>query len=484
MAGDRRREKTARLFVDHLRETIHRYHMLAGGETLVVAASGGPDSTALVHGLAALRHEFGLTLHTAHLDHRLRADAREDAAFVTAMSRAIGVEHHQDSADPRTAAGREGWSLEDASRRLRYEFLVRVARAAGSPVVATGHTLDDQAETVLMRLLRGSGLDGLGGIPPVRHSDGIRIIRPLIETTRADIEAFLEETGMAWREDATNRDLRILRNRIRLVLLPALEGYNPDVRHALARVASLLRDEAEAIEAIGAPQIAETLAGGPGIVRVMVDPFARLPAALQRRALREAVIRVRGNLHAVRFVHIEEGRRLVLEGQVGSWLSLPGGVRIVRQSDTAKIAVGESESADRVPGAYRLPVPGRVVAVEFGVHLTAEELPREALGAAMQAGTARDEVVLDADAVGDGLVLRGPQPGDRFAPAGMCGRTKMLADYLRDEKVPRHRRATVPVLTTREGVIVWIVGMRASEAARVTSATTRAVRVTARTLRV
>ncbi len=481
-AGESKRERTTRPFVDRLRETIHRFQMLTGGDTLVVAASGGPDSTALLHGLAALREEFGLTLHVAHLDHRLRPEAREDAAFVVAMSRALGLEHHQDSADPRAVAGREGWSLEDASRRLRYEFLVRVARAVGAGVVATGHSLDDQAETVLMRLLRGSGLDGLTGIPPVRRSDEIRIIRPLIETTRADVEAYLEEIGAAWREDATNRDLTILRNRIRLVLLPALEGYNPDVRRALARVASLLRDEAEAIEALGAPQIAGTLAGGPAIVRVMLEPFAALPAALQRRALRGAVIQVRGNLRAVRYVHIEEARLLVLEGQVGSWLSLPGGVRITRLRDGAEVAVGET--ARRVPRACRLPVPGRVVAVEFGVHLTAEELSSDHLAAAMQAGTARDEVVLDAALVGDGLVLRGPQPGDRFAPAGMRGRTKMVAEYLRDEKVPRHRRAVVPVLTTGEGVIVWIVGMRAAEAARITRATTRAVRVTARPLRV
>jgi len=455
--------------------------MLAGGETVVVAVSGGPDSTALMHGIAAVGRDLGLTLHVAHLDHRLRPDAGGDAAFVAAMSRALGLQHHHDSADPRTLAAREGLSLEDAARRLRYEFLTRVARSVGATVIGTGHTLDDQAETVLIRLLRGSGLDGLTGIPPVRRSAEIRIIRPLIETTRADVESYLRAIGAGWREDSTNRDLAILRNRIRLVLLPALEGYNPDVRRTLARVADLLRDEAGAIEALAAPRIGETLSGESPIVQVALEPFTRLPVALQRRALREAVRRVRGNMRAVRFVHIEGARQIVLGGQVGSWLPLPGGVRIIRSSAGAEVAIG---STDRLPGVYTLPVPGRLVAIEFGVHLTAEALTRDQLAAeGRPEAPRRDTVVLDGTRVGSELVLRGPQAGDRFAPAGMGGRTKTVADYLRDEKVPRHRRAVIPVLATRDGVIVWIVGMRASETGRITPTTTRAVRVVARPLR-
>jgi tRNA(Ile)-lysidine synthase len=453
--------------------------MLDGGETVVAAVSGGADSIALARSLAEIAREIGLTLHIAHLDHRLRPDSDEDAAFVAGMSRALGFEHHQAAADPRTLAGQEGLSVEEAARRLRYEFLIRVAREVGAQAVATGHTLDDQAETVLMRLLRGSGLVGLAGIPPVRRSGEVSIIRPLIETTREDVEAYLQAVGAGWRRDSTNRDLAILRNRIRLVLLPALEGYNPDVRRTLARVAGLLRDEAEAIETIAAAQISDTLSGESGIVRIAPDRFARLPAALQRRALREAVRRVRGNLRAVRFVQIEGARHLVLEGQVGSWIPLPGGVRVTRLAAAAEVA---GECAGQTPGLYVVKVPGRVVAVDFGVQLTAEELTRDQFEAERHL-VRRDAVVLDAAQVGDELVLRGPQPGDRFAPVGMNGRTKMVGDYLRDEKIARHRRVSIPVLTTRDGTIVWIIGLRAAEHARTTPATTRAIRVVARPLR-
>jgi tRNA(Ile)-lysidine synthase len=459
--------------------TIRRHHMLTGGETVVVAASGGPDSTALVRALLVLRPTLHLTVHLAHLNHGLRPDAGEDAAFVREMSRVLGVEYHEGTVDARVHARAEGLSLEDAARRLRYEFLIRTARETGAAVVATGHTLDDQAETVLMRLLRGTGPEGLAGIPPVRAEGGVHVIRPLIETTRADIEAYLKSLGIRWREDATNQELTILRNRIRLVLVPILEGYNPDVRQSLARLADLLRDEADALEALSAPKIAEALSGGPAEVEVALEPFARLPVALQRRTLRAAVQRVRGNLHTIGFVHIEGARRLVLEGHPGAWLALPGGVRVRRLP--ASIEVTADERPERAPGEYRLPVPGRIVAVEFGLHLKAEELAGDQIAALGR--TRPNEVILDRAQIGGELVLRGPRRGDRFTPAGMQGRTKTVADYLSDAKVPRHRRALVPVLTTSGGEIVWIVGMRSSEVARVTATTTRAVRVEAKPLR-
>lgn len=468
-------------FLDRIRETIRRHGMLVGGETVLVAVSGGPDSTALVHAMTALGREQRWRLHVAHLDHGLRREAADDAAFVASMSQALGLEHHAASADARSLATREGLSLEDAARRLRYEFLTRIANDVGAAAIATGHTLDDQAETVLLRLLRGSGLDGLAGIPPVRQHDGIRVVRPLLEVTRDEVLAYLNEIGAGWREDATNQNREILRNRVRLVLLPALEGYNRDVRRTLARVAGLLHDEAEVLRSLAAPGIAKTLSGDSGSVRVSRTSFARLPAALQRRALREAVQRVRGNLRGVRFVHIEGARQLVLEGEVGAWLPFPGGVRVTRVSGGAEVAVGVPA---RTPSPYRLSVPGDVVALDFGLHVSADtvvgdRLHAEVMGHDMPLNT----VMMDADVITGELVIRGPKPGDRFAPLGMGGRTKLVADYLRDEGVPRHRRALTPVLTTTEDVIVWVVGMRASDIGRISGTTKRAVRIVARPLR-
>ena len=320
-----------------VRETIRSHAMLAGGERVVVAVSGGPDSTALLSVLAALRDELGLELHAAHLNHGLRPEAPLDAAAAAGMAASFGCPYHEAAEDVAAAAARGRRSIEDAGREARYRFLAGVAGAVQAAVIATGHTRDDQAETVLMRLLRGSGPRGLAGIPPVRPHGGLRVIRPLIETPRAEIAAYLARHRLGAREDSSNRDLNALRNRVRVVLLPILEGYNPDVRRALARLADVTRDEAEALDALSAPEVEAVLHGKGASVQISPDAFARLPVALQRRALREAIRRVRGNGALIAFVHIEEARVGVLDGRAGAVWEAPGGVRIFRRPDAIEV---------------------------------------------------------------------------------------------------------------------------------------------------
>ena len=331
-----------------IRETIQAHAMLAGGERLVVAVSGGPDSTALLSVLQALREELRLDLHVAHLNHGLRPGAAGDAAAVARMAEAMGYPYHGATEDVTAAATRERRSLEDAGREARYRFLAGVAQEIEAQVIATGHTRDDQAETVLMRLLRGSGPRGLAGIPPVRRHDGLRVIRPLIDTSRDEIAAYLARQRLDARDDASNRDPAILRNRVRLVLLPILEGYNPDVRRALARLAEVTRDDADALDALSAPQVNAVLRGTPGSVHIAVEAFGRLPVALQRRALREAIRRVRGNGVQIAFVHIEEARVGVLGARPGAAWQAPGGVRIFRRPEAIEVTAELAETGDDV----------------------------------------------------------------------------------------------------------------------------------------
>jgi tRNA(Ile)-lysidine synthase len=331
-----------------VRDTIRRHGMLDGGETVVVAVSGGADSTALLRSLVGLRGELGVHLRVAHFNHHLRDDAAADAAFVGEMARDLGLPYHEGGASARVEAARARRSVEDAARRLRYEFLVSVASAATRGVVATGHTLDDQAETVLMRVLRGAGPWGLSGIRPVRTHSGVRVIRPLIETPHASVEAALRTEGLTWHEDPTNRDETLLRNRVRHVLLPTLQGYNPDVRGALARLAAVIRDEQEALDQTAAPRVDAVLVCNGAGVRVALAPFAALPAALQRRALREAVRRLRGNLEGVAFVHLEGTRHVALAGRLGAVAELPGGLRAVRREQVLEITAGGDPPRHRV----------------------------------------------------------------------------------------------------------------------------------------
>jgi len=470
-----------------VRETIRRHRMLSGGETVMAAVSGGPDSTALATVLAEVREDLHLTLHIAHFNHGLRPDAAEDALAVAALSRSLGCAYHEGAEDVRAHAARHGTSIEDAARRLRYAFLASVAHAQHAAAIATGHTRDDQAETVLIRLLRGSGLRGLTGIPPVRPHGDVRVIRPLIETPRAEIEEYLHRRGLAARDDPTNRDLSILRNRVRLVLLPILEGYNPDVRRALVRVADLLREDADTLDALAAPRLEAVLDSAPGAVRIAFEAFASLPVALQRRALLEAVRRMQGKAQPIGFVHIEEARGGLLEGRIGAVWEVPGGVRVVQGPEAIEvtaIASGTGTPEAGVPAEYRLEVPGQVLAPEFDVQLVATEVPADAPGVRARAGQpAADEIIMDGARAGRLLIVRGPRPGDRFRPLGMRGRSKKIADYLVEARVPRTRRRWVPVLTTADGEVLWVVGLRATETARLGPRARAAVRVEARWLR-
>ncbi len=458
--------------------------MLVPGDTVIVGVSGGRDSVALVHVLAQMREELRLTIHVAHFNHQLRPDAGEDAAWVAALSRTLGCPFHEGAGETRTTAQRLHLSVEDAARRLRYDFFLSVAHAERAQAVATGHTRDDQAETVLMRLIRGGGLKGVAGIPPVRVEESVRVIRPLIEISRRELEEYLTHRGVSWRDDPTNQDLSILRNHIRLVTVPVLEGYNPDVRVALARFADLLREEAEALDELAVPQIAGVLAGGAEGIRIALEPFRHLPVALQRRALREAVRRVLGTAGSVAFVHIEGARRMALDGRIGAVVELPGGVRATRLAGELEFVVGEAAPRGGATPEYRLTVPGSVIAAEYGVHIVASEVRADAPHVRERADhPSPAEIVMDRGRAGSALILRGPRPGDKFAPLGMGGRRKKVSDYLSEAGVPRYRRRWVPVLTTEDGEVLWIVGMRAAERARIGDEAIQAVKVEARKLR-
>ena len=261
---------------------------------------------------------------------------------------AFGLAFHEGSGDPRAQVG-AGRSLEDAARRLRYAFLTSVARAEGAQAIATGHTLDDQAETVLMRLLRGAGPWGLAGIPPVRTHAGLRLIRPLLEVPRdggGGVAARREPVVARGRDESRSRDAA--QSRARRPPSHPRRGIIRDVRRTLARLAEVMRDETLALDALAARRVNAVLSGRGATVRVALAAFARLSPALQRRALREAVRRSRGNIEGVGFVHLEGARRIALEGRSGAIAELPGGLRAVRVGRALEVRGGP-----RVPETTR-----------------------------------------------------------------------------------------------------------------------------------
>ncbi len=439
---------------------------------IVVAVSGGPDSLALLLLLNRLSRPLGLTLHVAHLDHGLRgADAKSDAQFVEDTARDLGLPVTLGVEDVESYRAAHGLSPEEAAREMRYGFLARVAAEQGAASIALGHTADDQAETVLMHILRGSGLSGLAGMstlsyrPSAQGSERVALLRPLLEVTREETAAYCRWKGVTPREDLTNRSLEFTRNRTRLELLPFLSNYNPRIRDALLRLSSAAAHDqdyitGEATQALGNLAAIE----GEG-VRIERDGFAALHPALKRHLLRLVYREATGSTDGLAHSHIEDMVKLS-DGGVGGSVDLPGGLMFFVDYDSLSLAVnaGGASGPPALQGEHPLSVPGQTCIPGWSV--SARLLPYGGEPPEAAAYTAR----LDAERVGLALCVRGRKPGDRFTPLGMAG-SKKLQDFMVDARIPSASRDSVPLVVSKEGIL-WVVGRRIAHWARVTEETT------------
>lgn len=438
---------------------------------LIVAVSGGPDSLALLHALCRLKSGLGLELHGAHLDHALRGEeSADDARFVAETFRLLGLAHTSERADVRAFQKRHRLSLEEAARRVRYDFLARVAREQGAGAVALGHTSDDQAETVLMNIIRGSGLAGLRGMETAaRHTIGgqdILLLRPLLHSTRKDTLDYCSALGLRPRVDRTNLSTALRRNRVRLELLPALEQYNPAVRDALIRLSRSAAQEVAHLDGMVDGVWQRAVRQSDGYVAVSKDAALRLDPALRAHLLRQAVRLVKGDLKGIEQYHIDNMVRL-LEGGAGKALDLPGGLRFTVGYAEATVTTAEHDLCPlpSLEGEHPLNVPGETLI--HGWRITAalvepdsEPAPDGSWDYAPGGLRAR----LSYRPVADGMYVRARRPGDRFQPLGMTGRKK-LQDFMVDAKIPRWWRDNVPLVLST-GDIVWVVGWRTAEWAR------------------
>jgi tRNA(Ile)-lysidine synthase len=431
--------------------------LLRPGLRIAVGLSGGADSVALLLALAEQSRELGLVLHAAHLHHGLRGEEADgDLAFAQALAAKLDIPFHHTRVDVAAEAAAHGESIEEAARRLRYRWFGQLlSESLPHAVVATAHTLDDQAETVLAKFLRGAWTEGLSGIyPKLETPEGGRILRPLLNTTRAEIEAFLRERNQPWREDSTNRDLDFTRNRIRHELLPQLETWNPRLREHLSQMAELARGEEafwQAEIARLAPQLilpGRPMRGGGRAasegLALDVTRLAELAPALQRLLLRHAA----GRLNAVLdFVSTESLRRLALDGRAGQQLELSHGLRVERTHREVRFALNTLGSAHAKstkvatpePSIF-VPVPGELDAPAFGVRLRIEA--RNAAGPA---------------AAPQSALLRAWKPGDRVRLRYSSGPRK-VKEVLERMKVSGADRIQWPVLEYA-GRIVWMRGV-------------------------
>lgn len=440
------------------KRTVERYGLVKPGDTILAACSGGPDSVALVDLLVELRREMPFDVAVAHFDHRLRPGSPADAAFVRQRAKELGLPFFFGRRDVRAFARRENLNLEEAARILRYEFLRGAAKKAGATRIATGHTLTDQAETLLMRLLRGTGLTGMGGIQPVA-SDGL--IRPLIEIEKPDLEAYLRERGCVFRRDETNADRRLFRNRIRLELLPFLEKkFEARVVRHLGRLALILQDEERVMEDVVDTVLGRTASWRNGSCELDARELAVLRPGLARRVVRAFLKELRGDLRGVTFEDVEDILALVdgREKTVRQGLVVHRrGGRIARKQETA-----ETEAkvfSRRWDGETEIEIP------EAGIRVRGEKLkPGERL-----VFDDRRRAYFDLKKLVFPLVIRSRKPGDAYRPLGAPGRKK-LSEALRDKGVPQADRDRTPVFVSGFD-IVWAPGLPVSNGHQVTALT-------------
>jgi tRNA(Ile)-lysidine synthase len=455
--------------IQKVQDTLVGESLVSPGQCVLVAVSGGPDSTALLHILHSLRETLGLRLHVAHFNHRLRGEAsRGDEIFVAGLAEGLGLPLLVGSAENRPAGADRGVSPEAALREVRYRFLEEAADRAGADRIATGHTLDDQAETVLMRLLQGAGPGGLGGIRLARG----RVIRPLLGCRRRELAAYLDGIGVSARDDATNRDPAYLRNRVRLHLLPLLEReFNPQVVEALCRTASV-EQAVDAFLSREAHRALGTLSrGSPGKIRLATGPLSQYDRGLEWYVLRAAIGFLRGRLTGVSFAHVQALADLVrLPDTPHRRVSLPGSLTAYREGGDLVLERASDEPSGL---AVEIAVPGTTAVPEFGLEVCAR---LEAQGGPEpEPRGASDEAWFDWDALEPPLEVRGWRPGDRFQPSGMRG-SKKVQDFFVDEKIPRPERKRTAFLGDRRA-IHWIIGHRTSEPSRVRPWTERVLKV-------
>ena len=460
----------------HLQRTVRdflRKHKLAETQkVLLVGVSGGPDSTALLHILAQLRSDLHLRLHAAHLNHRLRgSESDADVVYVQSLCRSLNVPVTIESADVEAYRRRARLSLEEAGRHVRYGFFATIAKKVAAQAVLLGHTADDQAETVLMHLLRGSGLGGLRGMEAMsrwRGAKGASLVigRPLLGVRRSETHAYCKAHKLAPRRDSSNKSLKFFRNRLRLELLPALRTYNPRIDDALVRMAEGATHAVAHLEGqVSAlwKELAHPSKEGLSLDR---KAFAKLSPALQTIALQRALAEVRGDLQGIEWEHLAK-MQAIAGGRAGRSVSLPGGLRFESAYHQLLLRRGDAQAAGGLDETT-LTIPGVTVAGGWKVEAKLAKIPKTARPAA-------NVLWLDPAWAKKGLTLRGRRPGDRFTPSGMRS-PKKLQDFMVDAKIPRAARDSVPLLCAN-GDILWVVGYRASAVAKLPMAGKTALRI-------
>jgi tRNA(Ile)-lysidine synthase len=458
--------------IESARRTIRRHSLLQPGDRVVVALSGGADSIALLLVLRELAASGDVEIAgAAHLNHQLRgADADADEAFCATLAAACGLPLDVERIDVRHLAAEAGVSIETAAHTARHEFFGRALIRLNATSIAVAHTRDDQAETFLLRLLRGAGPRGLGGMHP---RSGV-VVRPFIESARADVRAFLALHQVEFREDASNADVSIPRNSVRHELIPYLQQrFSSGIVEVLDREAAIARDDSDFLEQAATAAAAKLITFATHEVEIDADGLLAQPPAIARRVIGQAQRFVSG-ARFIAFDAIDAVLAFAVSNSAGP-IDLPGH-RVNRRGRTIVLTKSEGRRSRRAAGlefTYELGLPGQVRVPESACAISAEAeflSSGESAAARWALASRGDQAVVEAAKLAHPLVVRNRRRGDRFRPLGLHGHKK-LQDFFVDAKVHRNDRDSIPLVVDSNGQIVWIAGHAVAEDFRVTDRT-------------
>lgn len=470
------------MLVQKMLSTVRKHAMLSPGDRVLVAVSGGPDSMALLHALWHLREQLSVDIAAFHLDHMFRGEeSRKDAETVRDYCDELCVRAVIDRYDVPSFVEESRLSPEDAARVVRYELAASAASSLQCTCIALAHHRDDNLETVVMRFLRGSGLRGLAGIRPVRRYSGSkwlgRLIRPLLECSRTEIEQYCQEESIPFRVDQSNLSDEYTRNRVRLDLIPRLLEYNPSLSETVACISGFMADEDDYIEAQAQAILDSHSHQHRDTVEVSLQALAEAHPAVARRAILLLMERVRGGRKDIYSVHIEEVLDLIRRNDRSGLLSLPGGTSVRKRYGVIEFGRADVLRPKEVtPYLKYLTVPGLTVVPYTSSAIAADVIPVEQLGD--YRSTDPRVAYMDYDVVSDGLAVRNRRDGDRFAPLGMCG-SKKLKEFFIDGKIRSELRDRIPLVVYGDGAhrIAWVGELRLSEDVKITERTRRVLRL-------
>ncbi|RKN65759.1 tRNA lysidine(34) synthetase TilS [Paenibacillus ginsengarvi] len=463
---------------DKVENVISRDRLACEGDRIVVAVSGGPDSMALLHVLFLLAPKFRFELMACHINHGFRPEESErEAEVVAAFAGRLGIPCEIGRFDLPAYIAETGLNAQVAAREKRYAYLHETAERYGANKIALAHHADDQAETVMMRVLRGTGPSGLSGMAVRRTEKKVELIRPFLRIYKSEIERHCDVSGIPVCRDSSNVSRKYFRNVVRLDVLPYLQTYNEKLPESLNRLAEMMRAEDDWMEAETKARFDELVAlerkEGRVECSLVANRFAALPVALQRRLIKLILNYVFSENDLADYERIETIREaIVREGGRSLTLDLHERLKLVREYDTVSFV--RQRLSDPVRYAYEITGPATVISVpEAGMELACELVGTAAIGLTpARRRTGRSEAFFDGDQVLFPLTVRGRQPGDRMEPLGLKG-TKKVKDMFIDEKIPPSARDQFPLVLDAAGRVLWIPGLRRSAHAVVADTTTR-----------